>query len=82
MGSKRRRHTPEQVIRKLREADRLLEEGQEVAVERIRSRAEMWVWPSTWLMATLRARLRGEVSVGEEAATPAVVPDRAGCGID
>ena len=28
----RRRHTPEQVIRKLREADRLLGEGQEVAL--------------------------------------------------
>ena len=32
MGSRRRRHTPEQIIRKLREADRLLGEGQEVAV--------------------------------------------------
>lgn len=31
MGHRRRRHTPEQVIRKLREADRLLGEGQEVA---------------------------------------------------
>jgi len=29
---RRRRHTPEQVIRKLREADRLLGEGQELAV--------------------------------------------------
>jgi putative transposase len=28
---KRRRHTPEQVVRKLREADRLLGEGQELA---------------------------------------------------
>ena len=28
---KRRRHTPEQIIRKLREADRLLAEGQDVA---------------------------------------------------
>jgi len=28
----RRRHTPEQIIRKLREADRLLGEGQEVAL--------------------------------------------------
>ncbi len=27
---KRRRHTPEQIIRKLREADRLLAQGQEV----------------------------------------------------
>jgi putative transposase len=27
----RRRHTPEQVVRKLREADRLLAEGQDVA---------------------------------------------------
>jgi putative transposase len=27
---KRRRHTPEQIIRKLREADRLLAEGQQV----------------------------------------------------
>jgi putative transposase len=27
---KRRRHTPEQIVRKLREADRLLAEGQEV----------------------------------------------------
>jgi transposase-like protein len=27
----RRRHTPEQIIRKLREADRLLAEGAEVA---------------------------------------------------
>jgi putative transposase len=27
---KRRRHTPEQIIRKLREADRLLGEGQEI----------------------------------------------------
>lgn len=33
MGQRRRRrHTPEQIIRKLREADRLLGEGQEVAV--------------------------------------------------
>jgi transposase-like protein len=32
MGSSRRRHTPEQIIRKLREADRLLGEGQEVAL--------------------------------------------------
>jgi len=31
LGSKRRRHSPEQIIRKLREADRLLGEGQEVA---------------------------------------------------
>ena len=30
MGQRRRRHTPEQIIRKLREADRLLGEGQEV----------------------------------------------------
>jgi transposase-like protein len=30
MGSRRRRHTPEQIIRKLREADRLLGEGQAV----------------------------------------------------
>jgi hypothetical protein len=27
---KRRRHTPEQVIRKLREADRMLSEGQSI----------------------------------------------------
>jgi transposase-like protein len=27
---KRRRHTPEQIVRKLREADRLLAEGSEV----------------------------------------------------
>ncbi len=32
MGHRRRRHTPEQIIRKLREADRLLGEGQDVAV--------------------------------------------------
>jgi len=32
MGHRRRRHTPEQVIRKLREADRLLGEGVEVPV--------------------------------------------------
>ena len=31
MAQRRRRHTPEQIIRKLREADRLLGEGQEVA---------------------------------------------------
>lgn len=31
MGTKRRRHTPEQIVRKLREADRLLGEGQSVA---------------------------------------------------
>jgi putative transposase len=31
MGHARRRHTPEQIIRKLREADRLLGEGLEVA---------------------------------------------------
>ena len=32
MGQRRRRrHTPEQIIRKLREADRLLGEGEEVA---------------------------------------------------
>jgi transposase-like protein len=31
MGHSRRRQTPEQIIRKLREADRLLGEGQEVA---------------------------------------------------
>jgi transposase-like protein len=30
MGHRRRRHTPEQIIRKLREADRLLGEGQDV----------------------------------------------------
>ena len=30
MGQRRRRHTPEQIIRKLREADRLLGEGQDV----------------------------------------------------
>ncbi len=28
---KRRRHTPEQVVRKLREADRLLGEGKDIA---------------------------------------------------
>ena len=32
MAQRRRRHTPEQIIRKLREADRLLGEGQDVAV--------------------------------------------------
>ena len=32
MASRRRRHTPEQMIRKVREADRLLGEGQDVAV--------------------------------------------------
>ena len=32
MGRARRRHTPEQIIRKLREADRLLGEGQVVSV--------------------------------------------------
>ena len=32
MGHARRRHTPEQIIRKLREVDRLLGEGQEVSV--------------------------------------------------
>ena len=32
MGHARRRHTPEQIIRKLREADRLLGEGLEVAL--------------------------------------------------
>ena len=32
MGDARRRHTPEQIIRKLREADRLLGEGLEVAL--------------------------------------------------
>ncbi len=31
MANRRRRHTPEQIIRKLREADRLLGEGQDVA---------------------------------------------------
>ena len=31
-SSRRRRHSPEQIIRKLRETDRLLGEGQEVAV--------------------------------------------------
>ena len=31
MGQRRRRHTPEQIIRKLREADRLLGEGKDVA---------------------------------------------------
>ena len=31
MGDGRRRHTPEQIIRKLREADRLAGEGQEAA---------------------------------------------------
>ena len=31
MGQRRRRHTPEQIVRKLREADRLLGEGQDVA---------------------------------------------------
>ncbi len=31
MRHRRRRHTPEQIIRKLREADRLLGEGQDVA---------------------------------------------------
>ena len=31
MGHRRRRHTPEQIVRKLREADRLLGEGLEVA---------------------------------------------------
>ena len=32
MGHVRRRHTPEQIIRKLREADRLLGGGEDVAV--------------------------------------------------
>ena len=31
MGHARRRHTPEQIVRKLREAERLLGEGQDVA---------------------------------------------------
>ncbi len=29
---KRKRHSPEQIIRKLREADRLLSEGKDIAV--------------------------------------------------
>jgi hypothetical protein len=29
---KRRRHTPDQIVRKLREADKLLAEGQDVAM--------------------------------------------------
>jgi hypothetical protein len=37
---RRRRHTPEQIIRKLREADRLLAEGQECLR-----------WPSSWRSA-------------------------------
>ena len=32
MGHARRRHTPEQIIRKLREADRLAGEGEDAAV--------------------------------------------------
>ena len=36
----RRRHTPEQVIRKLREADRLLGEGMAVAV--VAKQLEVW----------------------------------------
>jgi putative transposase len=32
MGHTRRRHTPEQIVRKLRQADRLLGEGQQVAL--------------------------------------------------
>jgi putative transposase len=32
MAHRRRRHTPEQIIRKLREADRLAGEGQDAAV--------------------------------------------------
>ena len=32
MAQRRRRHTPEQIIRKLREADRLAGEGQDAAV--------------------------------------------------
>ena len=35
---KRRRHTPEQIIRKLREADRLLAEGRQV-----RNRQILWI---------------------------------------
>ncbi len=37
---KRRRHTPEQIIRKLREADRLLAEGR-----------QFLRWPSSWRSA-------------------------------
>ncbi len=33
MGHARRRHTPEQIIRKLREADRLAGEGRDVAAQ-------------------------------------------------
>ncbi len=35
MGQRRRRHTPEQIIRKLREADRLLGEGQDVRASHV-----------------------------------------------
>ncbi len=37
---KRRRHTPEQVIRKLREAERLLGEGKTIPERRRRSRSQ------------------------------------------
>jgi putative transposase len=39
-SSRRRRHSPEQIIRKLREADRLLGEGHEIAV--VAKQLEVW----------------------------------------
>jgi transposase len=47
----RRRHTPEQIIRKLREADRLAGEGKdaaEVAKALEVSEATLWRWPSLY----------------------------------
>jgi putative transposase len=39
-SSRRRRHSPEQIIRKLREADRLFGEGHEIAV--VAKQSEVW----------------------------------------
>jgi hypothetical protein len=51
---KRRRHTPEQIIRKLREADRLLAR----ATRSLR-------WPSSWRSA-MRPTIAGGPSTGPE----------------
>jgi transposase InsO family protein len=78
MASKRRRHTPEQIIRKLREADQLAGEGQDVAavckqLEVSETTLHRWRAPYGGLKATDVKRLK-ELEEGE----PEAEADRRG----
>ena len=63
---KRHRHTPEQIVRKLREGDRLLNEGKDITE----------VQDDRLVIATLQPRCRGAAAVGAGGSRHRPLPQR------